>query len=240
MRVSSAWMTLLLLATPFNASHAALSLNSTRLVFVSDKTSASTVVRNPSKQTYAVQAWVNTAEDMATIPVPFIASPHLFRLGPGDDQQLQINALPNTLPTDRESLFYLNVQEIPQTDKDADNVLNIALRTRIKLFYRPHQITGSLTRQINELKFSFNNNNGQAELLVENPTPFHITFRRLEVNGKGQHYTLKSADMLLPLSTQAYPLTGIKPATDLQAQFTVINDFGGNTEPVKAPVSMAR
>lgn len=236
----SRWLALLLLAAPFTASQAALTLSSTRLVFDSSKSSTSIVIRNPGKQTYAVQAWINTVEDTSITPVPFVISPQLFRLGPGNEQHIQINGLPNDLPDDRESLFFFNAQEIPQADNDNSNVLNIALRTRIKLFYRPQQIKGSLTAQLKALQFSLHDNNGQPELRVHNPTPFHMTFIRLEVIGKAQRHALKATDMLSPMSTQSYPLASLKTATDLEARFSVINDFGGYTEPVTLPVRLTR
>lgn len=102
-------------------SQAALSLSGTRVVFDSDKRSVSLIIANPSENIFAVQTWVNTAADDTTTAVPFMPSPTLFRLNPGKEQQVQINALPNTLPTDRESLFYFNVQEIPQADTSHAN-----------------------------------------------------------------------------------------------------------------------
>jgi len=135
-----ACMTLLMLTAYLPAAHAALTVNATRIVFGSDKRSASVIVSNPSNRPFAVQTWVNTAADDATTVVPFVPSPPLFRLDPGKNQQVQINGLPNSLPSDRESLFYFNVQEIPQAEASDGNVLNIALRTRLKLFYRPAQL----------------------------------------------------------------------------------------------------
>ncbi|MFK3774865.1 molecular chaperone [Pseudomonas sp. NPDC089406] len=230
----------LLLSLSTSASHAALTLNNTRVVFDSDKRSTAVVIRNPSKATYAVQAWVNTEADADTVSVPFLPSPQLFRLAPDKEQQVQITLLPNDLPTDRESLFYFNVQEIPQVDASAKNALSIALRTRIKLFYRPHQLEGSPTRQLKSLVFSLVNEQGAPALRVENPTPFHITFSRMEVSGNGQYATPQATDMLAPHSSLVYPLPGIRPAPDLQVLFSIINDYGGHSAPVTLPIALPR
>ncbi|MDU9405530.1 molecular chaperone [Pseudomonas sp. zfem004] len=231
---------LLLLALPFTASHAALTLSSTRIVFDSDKSSTSIIIRNPSKQPYAVQTWVNTVDDNATVAVPFLVVPQLFRLSPGQAQQVQINRLPNHLPNDRESLFFFNAQEIPQANKEAGNVLNIALRTRIKLFYRPQQIKGSPSGHLKQLEFSLHDKDGQPHLQVNNPTPFHFTFSRLEISDKGQQKAVKAIDMVAPFAQQTYPAPGIKPGAGLQVRFSIINDFGGYSEPVTQPISLAR
>ena len=182
----AACMTALMLTSYLPASQAALTLNGTRVVFDSDKRSVSLIVANPSDRTFAVQTWVNTAADDTTTAVPFIPSPPLFRLNPGKEQHIQINGLPNTLPTDRESLFYFNVQEIPQANANEGNVLNIALRTRIKLFYRPAQLKDNPVTSLKELQWSIELANGKPQLRVNNPTPFHVSFARIEVKGNGQ------------------------------------------------------
>ncbi len=100
-----------------SSAQAALTISATRIVQASDKQSSSITVANPSTQAFAVQSWVNTDVDDGSIAVPLIASPALFRLDPGKEQTVQINRLPNDLPDDRESLFFFNVQEIPQVHR---------------------------------------------------------------------------------------------------------------------------
>ncbi|MGX1017612.1 P pilus assembly chaperone PapD [Pseudomonas sp. Y3 TE3536] len=219
-------------------SQAALTLNNTRIVFNGDKRSTSVIVKNPSKSTYAVQTWINTVADDTTTAVPFAISPILFKLNAANEQLIQISGLPHTLPNDRESLFFFNLQEIPQASTEPGNQLNIALRTRIKLFYRPPALKGTPAGQLKSLMFSLSEKNGTHSLLVRNPSPFHITFVRLEVSGQGQQHTLNNTDMLEPFAEHAYPLTGIKPAPGLQAQFSVINDYGGYTEPLTLPIHL--
>jgi chaperone protein EcpD len=231
-------MTAFMLAAHIPASQAALTLNGTRVVYDSDKRSVSMIVSNPSNDAYAVQTWVNTGTDDATSAVPFIPSPPLFRLNPGKQQQVQINGLPNTLPTDRESLFYFNVQEIPQAKAGAGNVLNIALRTRIKFFYRPSQLKDNPITRLKDLQWSIKGSPGKAELVVHNPTPFHVSFARLDVKGEGQLQSFESAQMVAPLSTRAYVLDGITPRAGLHVEFSAINDYGGYSTPVTLPIQL--
>ncbi|VVO42888.1 molecular chaperone [Pseudomonas fluorescens] len=234
-----ACVTVFMLASPIPVSQAALTLSGTRVVFDSDKRSTSLIVSNPSDRTFAVQTWVNTAADDATTAVPFIPSPPLFRLNPGKEQQVQINGLPNTLPTDRESLFYFNVQEIPQANANEGNVLNIALRTRIKLFYRPIQLKDNPINRLKDLQWSIKDANGKPQLVVNNPTPFHVSFIRLEVKGDGQSQAIQNVAMVEPLSSQAYPLDSVKPGPGLQVLFSAINDYGGHSTPLTLPIQLA-
>lgn len=217
------------------ATHAALTIDSTRLVHESHKRSSSLVVANPSKSTFAAQVWVNTAADDTTTTVPLLTSPNLFRLEPGGEQVVQINVLPNDLPEDRESLFYFNVQELPQRDAEARNVLNVALRTRIKLFYRPSQLKENPLSRLNDLQWSVQRVDGQQQLVVDNPSPFHFTFGRLEVND----IWLDAKAMAIPLGRQHYPLpSSLKGTQAVKVIFTTINDHGGMTPPITltAPV----
>ena len=219
-------------------SYGALTVSSTRVVFDSDKRNVSIRVSNPSSKPFAVQTWVNTPADDQITPVPFIASPPLFRLNANKEQQVQINGLPNTLPTDRESLFYFNVQEIPQREASEANQLNIAMRTRIKLFYRPAELKSTLLDSLHALEWSIRKIDGHARLVVNNPSPFHISFVRIELSANGKIVNLKDTSMALPLATQVYELDGFKPRSEMKVSFSVITDFGGYTTPMTQPVAL--
>lgn len=215
----------------------ALTVSSTRVVFDSDKRNVSLTVSNPSDKPFAVQTWVNTAADDQTTAVPFIASPPLFRLNAGKEQQVQINGLPNTLPKDRESVFYFNVQEIPQRTTNEANQLNIALRTRIKLFYRPVEIKSSALDSLKDLSWAIKKVDGTPRLILTNPTPFHVSFVRIELDTNGRKVEIKDTPMALPLDSQTYELGGLKASPGMQVSFSVITDYGGFTTPMTVPVA---
>ncbi|XXE50613.1 molecular chaperone [Pseudomonas sp. R3-56] len=227
-------VTLLLAYAPL--SQGALTLSATRVIFDSDKRNVSLIVANPSDKVFAVQSWVNTSADDTTTIVPFVASPPLFRIDPGREQQVQINGLPHSLPKDRESLFFFNAQEIPQAETDQRNVLNIAIRTRIKFFYRPAELKQTPAERLPDLQWSLQSIDGTPSLVLNNPTPFHFTFQRLEISAGGQSKRIDRPAMAAPFGHQIYPLAGFKPGTDAQLSFTTINDYGGITEPATLPV----
>ncbi|MFB4393051.1 MULTISPECIES: molecular chaperone [unclassified Pseudomonas] len=221
---------LLALLGCLDSASAALTLSNSRIVHESDRNSSSVTVGNPSQRPYAAQAWVNTETDDTTTSVPLIASPALFRLDPGDEQSIQINRLPNDLPQDRESLFYFNLQEIPQVDSEHDhNSLNIALRTRIKLFYRPSQLQGSPAAYLSQLKWSVEKVDGKRQLVVDNPSPYHFTLGRLEVSGAGGTKQLNAREMVAPFGRQRYELPPSAPSGKLSVTFTTLGDYGGST-----------
>lgn len=237
------WLTvasLLLLSAWLPGSQAALSMNATRVIFDSDKRNVSVVVNNPSTSTFAVQTWVNTDADDTTTAVPLIASPPLFRLDPGREQLVQINGLPSDLPQDRESLFFFNVQEIPQAHPHEANVLSIALRTRIKLFYRPSQLGDDPMNRLKDLRWSIEQHDGKPHLVVDNPTPFYFSFSRLELHHGEQTLKPLNAPMAAPLSRQRYALDSSRLGANPRVTFSAINDYGGYSKPLTVQVLTGR
>ncbi|EJM68028.1 fimbrial biogenesis chaperone [Pseudomonas sp. GM55] len=237
--VLGACLSVMMLTAAIPCAQAALTLSGTRVVFESDKRSTSLIVTNPSERIFAVQTWVNTAADDVTTPVPFLPSPLLFRLNPGKEQQVQINGLPNDLPTDRESLFYFNVQEIPQAIAGQGNALNIALHTRIKLFYRPVQLKDNPMSRLKDLQWSITKADGKAQLEVYNPTPFHVSFVRIAIKEKDQLFPVENAEMVAPLSRQIYALKDQRTQPGRQVEFSAINDYGGYSTPLTLPIQFA-
>ncbi|HGJ5875514.1 MAG TPA: molecular chaperone [Arsenophonus sp.] len=76
------------------------------------------------------------------------------------------------MPTDHESVFYLNVLDIPPkpTNLKTKNTLQLALRTRIKLFYRPQNISKTSQDIADHIKI---NKAGKA-LFIANPTAYFL------------------------------------------------------------------
>ncbi|MDR6714636.1 chaperone protein EcpD [Pseudomonas hunanensis] len=219
-------------ATVLPSAQAALTISSTRIVQHSDRHSTSVIIANPSKRPYAAQIWVNTETDDTTTTVPLIASPALARLDPDSEQTVQINRLPNDLPQDRETLFYFNVQEIPQAQDNAPNTLTIALRTRIKLFYRPSQLQGRPDDHFKAVEWSLQTIDGKPHLVVDNPTPYYYTFGTLEFSQGGQTETLEARAMAIPKNRQSYPLKHVATASTAQVTFNIVNDYGAVSETV--------
>lgn len=127
-----------LLTTTNLAAHASVTPDRTRLVFnESDKSISVTLRNNNEKLPYLAQSWLED-EKGNKITSPLAVLPPVQRIDAMMNGQVKIQALPDihTLPSDRESLFYYNVREIPPKSGKA-NTLQIALQTRIKLFWRP-------------------------------------------------------------------------------------------------------
>ncbi|WP_242487835.1 fimbrial biogenesis chaperone [Pseudomonas sp. TH31] len=181
---------------------------------------------NPEKTTpYLIQSWVESTSDAATQKAPFIITPPLFRLDAGQENVLRIIRSGGTFPENKESVFWVNIKSIPATEKSDTNQLQISVKTRIKLFYRPLGLSGSASDAYKSLKFSRSGN----QLQVNNPTPYHVSFYRVSV-GKAE---IENAGMVAPQSSLTWTIPA--GATGV-ASWQSINDFGGISPDVSAPL----
>lgn len=157
---------------------AGVMLAGTRVILGEKQREASIPVKNTGTAPYVVQAWIDAGEGQNKTPL--LVTPPLSRLDPGMENILRIMRVGGKLPTDRESVFWLNVKEIPEKSKE-ENVLQIAVRTRIKIFYRPSNLSGHPGEARAKLKWavSANHSGPGAVLKVANASAYHVTFTGL-------------------------------------------------------------
>jgi P pilus assembly chaperone PapD len=93
-----------------------VTLGATRLIINQTDQSSAFSVRNSGTTPLLIQSWVNSNEK--NVKPPFAITPPLFRLESKQENTLRVLQLPNQLPHDQESLFWLNVKEIPPLDKN--------------------------------------------------------------------------------------------------------------------------
>lgn len=201
------------------ATQAGVIVGGTRLIYKDDKKETSISVSNSENLAYLVQSWVDAENENNTAQPPFIVTPPLFRLDENAENILRVIMVRDELPKDKESLFWLNIKSIPSVEK-VDNSLQIAIKTRIKLIYRPKGITDSLEDAAGRLEWT---RQGKS-LKVLNNSPYYITFYSLDVGGK----KIEETTMLSPQSTTQYITpVGISGKT---INWTIINDSGGVSE----------
>lgn len=215
---------------------AAIMLGGTRVVINERDREASISMKNEANAPFVVQAWIDAGEGKNK--TPFLVTPPLSRLDPGVENILRVLRTSDNLLADRESVFWLNVKEIPERAQE-ENVLQVAVRSRIKVFYRPAALKdGDASTARRSLKWAVTAAPGNpgAALRIANPTPYHITFTLLKVNN-GQEEI--NPDMVPPRGELVIPLKTVKAPQALSLRFTTINDYGGETveEIVNVPAS---
>ncbi|MNK88104.1 Chaperone protein EcpD precursor [compost metagenome] len=200
-------------------------LGGTRVILGERDREASIPVKNTGNSPYVVQAWIDAGEGKNKTPL--LVTPPLSRLDPGMENILRIMRVGGEFPADRESVFWLNVKEIPEKAAE-ENVLQIAVRSRIKLFYRPANLPGKSLEARHQLKWAVSAGQGGAGVVlkVANPSAYHVTFTALKINGGQQEI---NAEMVPPLGEMTFPLSAVKAPQSTEVHFTTINDYGGET-----------
>ena len=127
----------------------------------------------------------------------------------------------DALPTDRESVFYLNVREIPPKT-DVQNAIQIALHSKIKLFYRPKGVQPQQDEDVS-LPMTLRLDATHHKLVFYNPTPYHVTVVELAA-GEEKKVLKFDAVMVEPKATAEVDFTGALPAT---LYVSHMNDWGG-------------
>lgn len=209
----------------------------TRVIYPSAKREVAVTLHNEGASPSLVQAWIDAGQAEPAgprDPVPFVITPAIFRLDPKKGQTLRILFAGKPLPSDRETVFWLNVLDVPPkapVNPDAPNQLNVAFRHRLKVFYRPAQLTQSSEESARKVSWALANAGGRSVLTATNPTPFHVSFTRLSINGPVAS-AVATPGMVGPFSSATFALeTKINSAAaPSQLTYGFVNDFGAVIE----------
>ncbi|CAI0846696.1 Chaperone protein papD precursor [Serratia fonticola] len=204
---------------------AAIALDRTRIIFPGGDKSVSLSVNNDNPQLpYLAQGWIeDTKGNKVTSPLTVL--PPVQRIEPGAKSQVKVQALPvlSQLPQDRETLFYFNLREIPPKS-DKANTLQLALQTRIKLFYRPKALVKTVTEMATPWQDQLTLTKQGDKYVVNNPTPYYVTLvdagSRKGVSATGFEPLMLEPKSSAPLGISASVLGG-------SPVLTYVNDYGG-------------
>ncbi|MCI3970424.1 fimbria/pilus periplasmic chaperone [Burkholderia contaminans] len=216
---------------------AALLLNGTRVIFPEHARDVTIRMENSGTQPVLAQSWID--DGRADVPpeqmrTPFVVAPTLVRVEAGRGAVLRITNMQESLPTDRESVFWLNVLEVPAVQQDAENQLRFAFRTRIKLFYRPSILVNDVDTAQDQLAWKVpaeatHAGQRQVALEVSNPTPYYVSFGTVE-GEVGGNFISAGGGMVAPFGTQRFPLPGVAQShRPTSVRYVTIDDYGGRT-----------
>ena len=206
--------------------NAAIGLDRTRVVFDGSKDAASmTITNNNTQLPYLAQGWIED-EQGNKITSPLIVLPPVQRLEPGKKSQVKVQALPavKSLPQDRETVYYFNLREIPPRS-DKANSLQIALQTRIKLFYRPASIVPSQQERSDPWQKQLILTREADDFQVNNPTPYYITLIDARSSKEGKTSPGFEPLMVPPKGTLKLGVSAA--ALGSKPWLTYVNDYGG-------------
>jgi len=209
-------------------------ISGTRIIYNADENEATIRLNNNSVQPSLVQVWLDSG-DMKSTPetglAPFIATPPIFRVEPNKSQTVRLIYTHDPLPQDRESVFWLNILDVPPMPitKEADdaNYMQLAIRSRIKLFYRPKNLPGSAPAAADQVKWELVHNPDGIALRATNNAVYSVSMDNAVLVAEKKEYTVNT-EMLLPLSSKTFSIqeVGKLPGGTVQLNYATVNDYG--------------
>lgn len=213
----------------------------TRIVaYAADKETA-IEVKNESQESYLVQSWLEDLKGNEN-NLPLVLTPPVMKVGGGQDGRLRLVVLPAEIPQDRESAYWLSIQEIPPKAKDgAENKLVLAIRSRLKVFVRPKGLDrAGAAEAVKRLTWTVEREGGQVWLKATNPTPYHVSLGRMELKAGGAKGVTpeNKTDMVVPLGSQRYAVPGSVKGKAVTLKWSAVNDYGGESEVLSTEVKL--
>ncbi|MFP2237271.1 fimbria/pilus periplasmic chaperone [Pseudescherichia vulneris] len=214
---------------------AGIQVTGTRFIYPESKREIIVNLNNTSNHPSLVQAWLD-AGDPTSLPgalkLPFVILPPLVRVEAGKGQSLRIiHTKDHSLPQDRESVFWLSILDVPPRAKglEGKNIMQMAFRTRLKLFYRPEGLVGSPKSAAEALKWSVVPKGQSYVLSVRNDAAYHVSFSRVVLTAGNKTFNLDAGGMVKPHETYNFPLKGAaSPISSGVVEGYWLDDFGSS------------
>lgn len=201
------WLSSLVLVAGLFSSclHAGIVISGTRVVYPSNEKEVTLKLENKSKVPLLVQSWIDSGDANSSpedSEVPFTVMPPVSRIESTKAQTLRISATPTkSQAADRETLYWINVLEVPPQSKGDSNYLSIAYRNRLKVFYRPAALKSLSPETMGKVSWRLQGD----QLIGKNPTPYYISYASVRVVGTGKAVVAGSdGGMIAPFSEQAF------------------------------------
>jgi fimbrial chaperone protein len=220
----------LLIFVSMSFAQASVVMSGSRIIYSAGEKEHSVQLTNNDNFPNAVQVWLDSGDPQSTPETgkaPFIVTPPFFRIEANAGQTLRLKYTGNSLPTDRESVFYLNFLQVPPVNKaEKNNKMLVLMRNRIKIFYRPESIAGRVDQVSSALTFSVRQQGKDVVVTGKNPTGFYATIASGEIVGSGKKLKMKSG-MIPPMSQIDWVIPNSSAPPNALVNFLIVNDFGG-------------
>lgn len=209
--------------------NANLIITGTRFIYPSQEQAISVDIHNPDPTPSLAQSWLEHGDStMADQKIPFIITPGIVRVDPDAKLSLRIRHTGETLPKDRESLFYLNILDIPANPKNAEsqNYLQFTFRNKLKFFYRPKSLPYAAIDAYDKVVWQLSD----QQITIDNKTPYYMNYIGFNLYQGDQmlENSFSDVNMLPPFSKTTVEIQPELTLADT-VEWHLINDFGGHT-----------
>ena len=211
------------------SSLASVIVNGTRVIYNGNEKEVSVRLTNTGTLPVLVQSWIDEGDMNARpdrIRTPFTLTPPINRINADKSQTLRISYIGSpALPQNKESVYWLNLLEVPASKKDDSlNKLQVAFRTRIKLFYRPAGLTdrAKVTEAAEKIKWTVSG----GKLIASNSSPYFISLVSVSLKNAGKNGSVEG-EMVPPMGSYTFNLPkSVNAGAGSLLIYEYVNDWG--------------
>lgn len=199
-------------------SYAGFGLETTRLIYQEKNNSEGVVAFNTDKnKNYLLQSWVE--DNTGNVSSDFVSTPPLLKLRAEQKNTLQVTKVIN-LPSDRESLYWLNVKFVAPSREGQENILRYSMTNRIKIIYRPTSLDSNknIETYVDKLTWSLSG----KTITIKNTTPYYVNVSKILINNQ----EVKLPDGYLTPKSEATIKSENTVNDSDYIKLTYINDYG--------------
>lgn len=209
-------------------------VETTRLIFNESERVVGFPVRNDTSVPYLFHGVVYESQDGKPTEksLKFRIVPEVFTLSAGYHQTFKVIQARRTGALNQEQLYFMRGTFIPaHTPKGNSLIVDVPVAINLKMFVRPKtlELPNAVGQMQGQLQFKCNRN----FLKIFNPTPYHLTFNTLVVNGSKVTWE-QSQRMLLPRSQTHYDIKDHKGVCNIK--YSMIDDDGRSTREQRVTV----
>lgn len=212
-------------------SAASVTIVGNRIVYPQNAGSVEVRLKNNDNLPYVIQAWVDTGNTSSTpedsTNVPFRIMPPLVKIAAYSGQSIRLNLIGGeSLPGNKESLFWLNTLQIPPANIEGateKNSILFLIRNRIKLFYRPERI-GNPDKLFSGVQVRVYDS---TKLVINNNRPWFLSLANVSVSDS-KNTVICNAETLAPYSSKSLRCHSVLQSLNapIKISLSAFNDQG--------------
>ncbi|PSW89556.1 molecular chaperone [Photobacterium angustum] len=207
---------LLSLLAPICSYAGGVSLGATRVIFKESNSQQSLNINNSDQDNkFLIQSWIENDKGEKTND--FTITPPLFVVDKNTENKIRIIRVKDSAAFEpkKEQVYWINVKAIPPKDEKKKNTLQLAIVSRIKMFYRPDYVAHAAGMVDVPLQAKYKDS---RHIELVNDSIFHQSLINVKT-GKNK----PQAIMLAPKSTTSFDCNDCK---NTNLQYQSINDYG--------------
>ncbi len=213
------------------STQAAVVIEGTRIVYNESQREVNVKLGNvDEKVATLVQIWIDEDNIDATASssgVPFILNPPLAKIGPGKKQQVRMVYIGENENLKQEKLYWFNMLEVPPKSNEPSS-LSFAVRTRVKLFFRPKAMNGMVPNAPETTVWRWTSTKEPFEIEAHNTSLFHMSMPSVFLEGTASPIELSRGTMIAPNERVKFKVEGLSvpPDSAMKIRHSSLNDFG--------------